>query len=68
MNLTDLFRQIKKKSTNGSSLAALKIGQTIKINNPAELAPFNLKLTSSGQAMSDLPELEGMVFKYDGKT
>ena len=68
MKLTDILHQINKEVINESSLANLKIGQTIKVNSPEELVAFKLKLSPSGQAVSDLPELEGMVFTYDGKS
>ena len=48
------------------TLKDMKVGETIKINSPEELATFDLKLDSSGQAVSDLPELKGMVFAYNG--
>jgi hypothetical protein len=48
------------------NLNNLKIGQSVKITTPTELSPFNLKLSPSGHAISDLPELEGMIFNYQG--
>jgi hypothetical protein len=60
--------EIRKVLNETLDLSTLKIGQTIKISSSSELAPFNLKLHPSGQAISDLPELDGMVFKYEGNT
>jgi hypothetical protein len=46
----------------------MQVGETIKLNSPQDLAPFNMKLDPSGQAMSDLPELKGRVFDYKGSS
>ena len=66
----ELERREKENVTEGSNknitLKDMKVGETIKINSPEELATFDLKLDSSGQAVSDLPELKGMVFAYNG--
>jgi ribosomal protein S18 len=60
--------EIRKVLMKEIDLSTLKVGQSININSPSELAPFNLKLSSTGQAISDIPELKGMVFNYAGKT
>jgi hypothetical protein len=57
-----------KSKTDSTDLSTLQVGQSIKINSPSELNPFNLKLSPSGQATSDQPELKGMVFNYKGTT
>lgn len=46
----------------------MQVGETIKLESPQDLAPFNMRLTSSGQAMSELPELKGRVFDYKGSS
>lgn len=60
--------EIRKILSEEIDLSTLKIGQSIDISSPTELAPFNLNLSPSGQATSDIPELKGMVFNYEGKT
>jgi len=60
--------EIRKMLMEEIDLSTLKVGQSIKINSPSELSPFNLKLSPSGQAISDLPKLKGMIFNYEGKT
>jgi hypothetical protein len=50
------------------TLLDMQVGETIKLSSPQDLAPFNMKLDSSGQAMSDLPELKGRVFDYKGSS
>ena len=50
------------------TLLDMQVGETIKLNSPQDLAPFNMKLDPSGQAMSDLPELKGRVFDYKGSS
>lgn len=50
------------------TLLDMQVGETIKLNSSQDLAPFNMKLTSSGQAMSDLPELKGRIFDYKGSS
>ena len=62
----ELLRRKKDKDNSRVNLKDMEVGETIKINSPEDLAPFYLKLNSSGQAASDLPELEGMVFSYNG--
>jgi hypothetical protein len=46
----------------------MQVGETIKLESPQDLAPFNMRLSSSGQAMSELPELKGRVFDYKGSS
>ena len=46
----------------------MQVGETIKLKSPQDLAPFNMKLNPSGQAMSELPELKGRVFDYKGSS
>lgn len=46
----------------------MQVGETIKLKSPQDLAPFNMRLSSSGQAMSELPELKGRVFDYKGSS
>ena len=46
------------------TLLDMQVGETIKLESPQDLAPFNMKLNPSGQAMSELPELKGRVFDY----
>ena len=58
--------EIRKVLREGLNLSNLKVGQSVKISSTTELAPFNLNLSPSGQATSDLPELKGMVFNYQG--
>ena len=60
--------EIRKVLMKEIDLSTFKVGQSINISSPSELAPFNLKLSSTGQAISDIPELKGMVFNYAGKT
>jgi len=60
--------EIRKVLMKEIDLSTFKIGQSITVNSPSELAPFNLKLSSTGQAISDMPELKGMVFNYTGNT
>ena len=62
----ELLRRKKDKDSSRVNLKDMEVGETIKINSPEDLAPFYLKLNSSGQAISDLPELNGMVFSYNG--
>jgi hypothetical protein len=50
------------------TLLDMQVGETIKLSSPQDLAPFNMKLDPSGQAMSDLPELKGRVFDYKGSS
>jgi hypothetical protein len=50
------------------TLLDMQVGETIKLNSPKDLAPFNMKLDPSGQAMSELPELKGRVFDYKGSS
>jgi len=50
------------------TLLDMQVGETIKLNSPQYLAPFNMKLDPSGQAMSELPELKGRVFDYKGSS
>lgn len=46
----------------------MQVGETIKLKSSQDLAPFNMRLSSSGQAMSELPELKGRVFDYKGSS
>jgi hypothetical protein len=46
----------------------MQVGEKIKLKSPQDLAPFNMKLDPSGQAMSELPELKGRVFDYKGSS
>lgn len=46
----------------------MQVGETIKLESPQDLAPFNMKLDPSGQAVSELPELKGRVFDYKGSS
>lgn len=46
----------------------MQVGEKIKLESPQDLAPFNMKLDPSGQAMSELPELKGRVFDYKGSS
>jgi hypothetical protein len=57
-----------QESVELKTLLDMQVGETIKLNSPQDLTPFNMKLTSSGQAMSELPELKGRVFDYKGSS
>ena len=46
----------------------MQVGETIKLESPQDLAPFNMRLSSSGQAMSELPDLKGRIFDYKGSS
>ena len=46
----------------------MQVGETIKIKNSQDLAPFNMSLDPSGQAMSELPDLKGRIFDYKGSS
>jgi hypothetical protein len=50
------------------TLLDIQVGETIKLNSPQDLAPFNMKLDPPGQAMSELPKLKGRVFDYKGSS
>jgi len=65
-SLLSFFDRFKSSEPEESKLPNLEIGETMKIKSPEELASYNLSLSSSGQAISDLPNLKGMIFKYDG--
>ena len=57
-----------QESVELKTLLDMQVGETIKLSSPQDLAPFNMKLDPSGQAMSDLPELKGRVFDYKGSS
>ena len=66
-DIKDIKIELARRQKEGRvNLKDMEVGETIKINKPEDLAPFYLKLDSSGQAVSDLPELKGMVFAYNG--
>lgn len=50
------------------TLLDMQVGETIKLKSSQDLAPFNMRLDPSGQAMSELPELKGRVFDYKGSS
>lgn len=58
------FDMFKSKKNTGIDLKNLETGETIRASSK-ELEPFKLRLTSSGHATSDQPELKGMVFRYE---
>jgi hypothetical protein len=58
----------RRKGDILKTLLDMQVGETIKLNSPQDLAPFNMKLDPSGQAMSELPELKGRVFDYKGSS
>jgi len=55
-----------KEDVELKTLLDMQVGETIKLNSSQDLAPFNMSIDSSGKAVSDLPELKGMVFAYNG--
>lgn len=50
------------------TLLDMQVGETIKLKSSQDLAPFNMSLDPSGQAVSELPELKGRIFDYKGSS